>query len=447
VAFIPLTFSQIVARMLAYFAGQTTTVTDQNIGSVLRTLMEASAVEQERSYVQMMEGILAAIDQSAYNSFNFGLLAATASYGEITLTRTGAYVPDITVTARHQFTVPNTSRTYSPVVDVTWTGGAASTTKIVFVQALQPGLIGNTPASSITNIFTPITGVASVTNLKAFITGTDDETFDQRRSRFTAYVASLPRATKVAVEYGAKTAQILDANGFVTERVAKASAIEVATTSPDNIAAGSRVITPADMSGIFAGSILQVDVAAAQEVITVASVTATTFTATFVNAHVPTWAVKSAGNGGLYIFNGIGTPLGTVTSAGLVTQTQTVVDGTATTPGYRGAGIVVTATAATEVDTSIKVIITNTVSGYALAGVIPNAVQALQTLLASLNIGDTLYLSAITQTVRNVVGVGDCVVVLPAADTVVKKREIIVSSSVLASQFTLGGVVFRVNIV
>lgn len=447
--FIPLTFSQILARMLAYLAGQTTVVTDQNQGSVLRTLLEASAIEEERLYVQMMEGTLAAIDQSAYNSFSFGLLSATAAYGEITLTRTGGYSPDITITTRNQFTVTGTSKVYAPVVDVTWTGGAGSTTKTLTVQALTAGVVGNTPASTILTIFTPITGVASVTNAKAFITGVDDETFDQRRARFAAYVASLPRGTKAALEYGAKTAQIADANGFVTERTAKASAIETNTTSTGNLASGAQTYTPLDMSGIFAGSILQIDAGASQEIITVSSVTSTTFTATFAQAHngsVTPFAIKSAGCGGVYIFNGLGTPGGQVTSAGLVTQTQTVIDGTSTTPGYRGAGITVTAVAATEVDTVIKVIVTNLLNGYSLAGVRPNVLLALTTLLNSLNIGDTLYISAITTTVRNVPGVGDCVVVLPAADTVVKRREIVVSSNTTASQFVLSGVAFKVNI-
>jgi outer membrane protein OmpA-like peptidoglycan-associated protein len=70
-------------------------------------------------------------------------------------------------------------------------------------------------------------------------------------------------------------------------------AVPFSTTSTDNIAAGTRILTPAAMAGtvqgvrwaIRVGSSLTIDTGASQETVTVTAVTATTFTAVFANAH------------------------------------------------------------------------------------------------------------------------------------------------------------------
>lgn len=642
--------------MLAYFAGQTTQVTDQNIGSVARTLMEASAMEIERQYVQMSDGMASAIDISAYNSFGFNLLPAVAAYGQVTLTRTGGYAPDIQILTTHQFNVPGTQRVYAPINATLWTGGASATTLIISVLALRQGRIGNTPAASITNVFTSITGVASVTNAAAFITGTDAELLDARRVRFSSYIASLPRATKAAIQYGAQSAQILDANGFVTERVVKANPVEaasqfgtsitqaltpaavVANTTVEQIftvasiqagdiavhvtkaasqagigIVGWRVVgagslgitftnvtagnvtptasenykiavlrgvsaslvpvtltaslspaliganTTAEQTLAFSGTISATDVVIGISKPTaqaglgicmlripsdnniaitflntsagnITPTAAETYTLTVLRAagalvSVPIsitlspvqiltdttaeqtlsvpgvmttdvlvsvskpaaqaglgivgWRIPSADNialtfenssgstiqptasetywvtlsrqqpqGMVYIYNGVGSVGGQVTSQTLLAATQTVIDGTAATPGYRAAGIPVTINPAVENAITIKMIITNVLTGYTLAGVRPNSVFAVQTLLKSLNIGDTLYNSNLVGAVRSVAGVGDVVVVLPAADTVANPNQIIVSAAanIQISQFPLSGVAFSVNI-
>ncbi|GEM_PF-2157950 len=87
------------------------------------------------------------------------------------------------------------------------------------------------------------------------------------------------------------------AQGIVTG--AQQMAMPFATTCPSTIAAGTRAITPVAMSGttrgaawsIQMGSQLSVDTGANNEVVTVVSVTATTFTAVFAKAHTATWSM------------------------------------------------------------------------------------------------------------------------------------------------------------
>lgn len=57
------------------------------------------------------------------------------------------------------------------------------------------------------------------------------------------------------------------------------------TTVANAISAGSQTVTPASMAGIIAGSVLTIDDGSRQEQVVVTAVTATTFTATFAQAH------------------------------------------------------------------------------------------------------------------------------------------------------------------
>lgn len=58
-----------------------------------------------------------------------------------------------------------------------------------------------------------------------------------------------------------------------------------ATTATGGIAAGSSTVTPASMTGILAGGILAIDTGSTREEVAVTSVTSSTFTATFGQAH------------------------------------------------------------------------------------------------------------------------------------------------------------------
>jgi uncharacterized phage protein gp47/JayE len=195
---------------------------------------------------------------------------------------------------------------------------------------------------------------------------------DQRRQRFSAYVAALARGTALALEFGAKTTQLVDANGFVTEQVRKAHAIDT-----------------------------------------------------------------GAGTANLYIHNGVGTTGGQTTTAALNAACQIVINGTATVPGYRAAGVTVSTIIATEVDTTIKVVITSLFDGFTMDMVNGAAAQAIKDLVASLSMADTLRTADITTAVRNVAGIRDVVVVLPAANVTATDAQLIVSGSVTASRFTV----------
>lgn len=81
----------------------------------------------------------------------------------------------------------------------------------------------------------------------------------------------------------------------------------VNTTSTTVVTAGERTVTPAAMSGISVAKLLTVGTGSTREAISPISVTATTFTAKFAQAHSGTWAITggcaaSTGDGGTFFF-------------------------------------------------------------------------------------------------------------------------------------------------
>lgn len=116
--------------------------------------------------------------------------------------------------------VPGTSKTYEVAHETTISENAQSAN--VTMMALSAGTLYNTEANTITLLPSPIFGVDSITNENKIKNGVDQETEEQWQNRFSAILDGLSRGTSSSIEYGAKTAAILDANKLVTEYVTRA---------------------------------------------------------------------------------------------------------------------------------------------------------------------------------------------------------------------------------
>jgi len=109
------------------------------------------------------------------------------------------------------------------------------------------------------------------------------------------------------------------ATNFFTFNFLQRRNLAVNTTGPSTIASGSRTITPASMNNINLNSVLVIDTVASgvQETVTVSAVTATTFTATFSNAHTGPFPIV---NGNLASFP-VTTSSATTVTAGTMAVT------------------------------------------------------------------------------------------------------------------------------
>lgn len=355
-------FASITAGMINWLKANTTKVTDFNVGSVVRTMAESSAAEMEEMYLQFFVGIKEAIPVSVFTTFGFDATPAEAASGIVRFTAAGVVSATIVIPAGTVVRAPGDSTSYSTLAASSILVG--QTYVDVLVAAQVAGFGGNKDAATVTEIVTAVSGVAAVTNPAPLINGRDAETDDERRIRFQGYIASLARGTSSAVEYGARTAKIINAQGVITEYVAHAGIFEPWLT--DNTQPIAKVLC--------------------------------------------------------YIHNGAG-----ATSAALVERAQKVVDGEfeadGITPvpgtGWKAAGVICEVAAASDIPVSVTGVI-NVLSGYDKPTVVADADSALRSYIQSLGVGKAVQRSEVVAIIkRDVLGVFNVTVSLPAADVAI----------------------------
>lgn len=209
--------------MINRMKATTIKVTDFNIGSVVRTMLEAIGVEIDELYQQVFHGLMEAIPVATYNSFDFSLLPPIPASGSITVNIT-VQPTDTLIAAGTVFTPNGGSFTYISASDVHIAAG--STTASVIASANTGGALTNLPAGTTFSANPQPSGFVSASNIAAFSNGADEETADQRKLRFNQYIQALQRGTVAALQYGAKQTVLYDANGVEIERVRSVKVVE-----------------------------------------------------------------------------------------------------------------------------------------------------------------------------------------------------------------------------
>ena len=216
-------FTQIVASMVNWVASVQNKITDFNIGSVARTMLESVAMELEEFYYRMVDSLEREIPNSAYESFGFAIQAATKATGVVTFGRSTAADQDYVIPSNTMVSTTD-GLTVQTIAAVTLTTGL--TTVQAGVIAVQAGAAGNVSANSLVVLNGAILGIETVTNALPLTGGTDQETEESRADRFRTFIEALPRTTVGGLIGGALTAQVVDAQGNVTERVRLAKTVE-----------------------------------------------------------------------------------------------------------------------------------------------------------------------------------------------------------------------------
>lgn len=204
--------------MLNWLRSTQTKVTDFNVGSIVRTMLESVAIEIEELYLRMFIGLREAIPVSVYNTFGFASLPAAKASGTLRFTAPSAAVSPIIVHSGSAAQVPGKTLTYVTLSDATIAIG--QTYVDVLAAADTAGTIGNTGTGTVTQIVGSIVGISSVSNNAPIINGLDQETDDDRLNRFRSYISTLARGTVASVLYGANSASLKDSLGQVYEYVA-----------------------------------------------------------------------------------------------------------------------------------------------------------------------------------------------------------------------------------
>jgi len=235
-------FSTLVEGMAASVQGAASALLDLTVGSVLRAILEANAslaLWLQWLIVQVLATTRLATsngpDCDSFGAdFGFTRLPAVAAQGAVTFARftpsIAAIIPLGTI-----ISTPGSAVSFMVVADTTnaaysaLAGGynlAAGVTSLnAAVVANVAGSAGNIQAGAISVIGTALPGIDTVTNANAFTGGIDPESDAAFRTRFGNYLASLSKATGIAI--GAAIAGIQQGLSYtISENINQAGAAQ-----------------------------------------------------------------------------------------------------------------------------------------------------------------------------------------------------------------------------
>lgn len=86
-----------MASMINWVSSATNKITDFNVGSVTRTMLEAVAIELEELYYQLLRAVEEAIEEAIYRTFNFPRNPAQKATGNVRFTRLAGTETEITI--------------------------------------------------------------------------------------------------------------------------------------------------------------------------------------------------------------------------------------------------------------------------------------------------------------------------------------------------------------
>lgn len=197
------TFNEVLNDMSQWVTTSCPKLNNFYVGSVIRSLMEAIAVEVESLYYQMMKSYKFSIENSIFHSFDFYRFPATASSGSLLIKfRTPAVYPFFISAGTRFSTVPSYGTTLYFESTQDFYSEVGATSMIINIECTEVGTSGNVPANCIKILNSPIGFVEDVSNPDAFYNGQEEESVDSRKKRFTDYIATLARGTTAALKYG-----------------------------------------------------------------------------------------------------------------------------------------------------------------------------------------------------------------------------------------------------
>lgn len=215
--FQPKPFLDIAGAMVEHARSSTDRITDFNVGSVARTLLESSAIGVEEYYQALNAALLEAIPTALFRAFEFEAAPAKIATGEVQLTLTGPLGSDYTIPSGLPLSTAGGEADFVTTADITFLAG--QTVGDVTAQAAISGVLGNVPANTVTLLPSAPLNVASVTNPTPFAAGSEVETPAEILVRFAAFIASLSRGTVAACEFAVNSVTLTDSEGIVTESV------------------------------------------------------------------------------------------------------------------------------------------------------------------------------------------------------------------------------------
>jgi len=223
-------FRSISAGMINFSRANGSKITDFSVGSIARTLMEASAIEIEELYLQILLGLQEAIPVAVFDSFDFPRLPEVAASGVVRFTGTSS-LSEIVIPAGTRLKTVSSEYEYSTQIDAVIAPGQTYVDALAYCTI--PGAAGNCEAGLVTVLVTSVSGITSMSNALPFSNGADAETDAARKTRFSAYISTLSHGTASSIKYGVSQTVVRSELGNVIEKVAHAVLIEPYVEDPN----------------------------------------------------------------------------------------------------------------------------------------------------------------------------------------------------------------------
>lgn len=214
-------FNTLVQDLILTARAHTERITDYNVGSVARTLLEAPGLEIDALYQALYYGLLDAIPIAIYEGFGFAALPAQAASGVATLSLAAPLTTETVIPAGTVIRQPGDTLSYLTQADATIPAGDTSIT--VRIAASVAGTVGNRDAHGLLGYGIALAAPLTVDNPQPIGGGRAAETDEERRLRFIRYLQSLARGTPASLTYIAGQAQLLSLSGLVMERAQRVS--------------------------------------------------------------------------------------------------------------------------------------------------------------------------------------------------------------------------------
>jgi uncharacterized phage protein gp47/JayE len=197
------TFREILQDMASWVVYNNPKLNNFRVGSALRTILEAVAVELEAMYFKMKKAFSQAVEESIANSFNFYQQAAIPSSGTVIMEFRGYLAQKLLIPKGFRFsTQPVGGKVvyFETKEEVLCPEGTLSA--VLDIRCIEAGTVGNVPANSITLSVTPLSVISKIYNTEAFINGEAEESKEEYKKRFNQYIETLARGTVSSIQYG-----------------------------------------------------------------------------------------------------------------------------------------------------------------------------------------------------------------------------------------------------
>lgn len=195
----------ILEDLINWVSARTDKLTDFNVGSATRTLLESVALQGEEFYYDLKKGIEHAIANSCYNAFSFYRKEATRATGYVTVFYDKPLEKDILIpkgSIFHTGKMRFNKEYYKTLENIIVKEGSQSV--ILKIEAVKPGNRGNALAGEICKMQMGSPNISNIANTTPLTNGTNKESETSRAQRFKEYVHTLQKGTAEAVAYGIK---------------------------------------------------------------------------------------------------------------------------------------------------------------------------------------------------------------------------------------------------